>query len=117
MSFVARRDLRTLSGLTLIAYAMLLYPLFGLWAGHSLMAEPMFGVTPCPTVIFTLGLLVIAHGRWRAWLSIIPILWSLIGLSAALQLGMAEDFGLPIAGMMLCLAVGRDLLWKAPFNA
>lgn len=115
--FVARRDLRTFAGLALIAYAMLLYPILGLWAGHGLMAGPMFGVAPCPTVIFTLGLLLLARGRWRIWLSIIPILWSLIGLAAALQLGMAEDFGLPIAGLMLCLAVGHDLIWKEPFNA
>jgi hypothetical protein len=30
---------------------------------------------------------------------IIPFLWSLVGLSAALSLGMKEDFGLVIAGM------------------
>ena len=117
VSFVARRDLRTITGLTLIAYAILLYPMLGLWAGHELMAEPMFGVAPCPTVIFTLGLLLLARGRWRVWLSVIPTLWPLVGLAAALQLGMAEDFGLPIAGLMLCVAVGRDLIRKEPFNA
>lgn len=116
VTFVARRDLRTMTGLTLIAHAILLYPILGLWAGHGWMAGPMFGVAPCPTVIFTLGLLLMARGRWRVWLSIIPIFWSLIGLAAALQLGMVEDFGLPIAALLLCLAIGRDLVRKKPVN-
>ena len=117
VSFIVRRDIGTITGLSLIAYAILLYPMLGLWAGHELMAGPMSGVAPCPTVIFTLGLLLLTRERWRVWLSVIPIFWSLIGLAAALQLGVAEDFGSPIAGSMLCLAVGRDLVRKEPFNA
>ncbi|MFN3844235.1 MAG: DUF6064 family protein [Paracoccaceae bacterium] len=96
-----RRDLQSVVGLMTIVYALAIYPVLGVWAGHGLMAGPMFGVAPCPTTIFTLGILMIARGRWVVWLSIIPILWSLIGLSAALQLGIPEDLGMPIAGAML----------------
>ena len=64
-------------GLAIIFYAMAVYPVLGSWAGHGGMAGPMFGLAPCPTTIFTLGLLMIARGRWVVWLSIIPVLWSL----------------------------------------
>ena len=33
------------------------------------------------------------------WLLPIPFLWSLVGLSAAVQLGVLEDYGLPVAGV------------------
>lgn len=96
-----RRDFRSIAGLVTIVYALAVYPVLGIWAGHGLMAGPMFGVAPCPATIFTLGMLMIACGRRVVWLSIIPVLWSLIGLSAAIHLGIPEDLGMPIAGASL----------------
>jgi hypothetical protein len=59
----------------------------------------MFGV-PCPTTIFTAGILMLA--RPRIWpLSVIPVLWSAIGGSAAFLFGVAADLVLPIAGLAL----------------
>lgn len=101
VSFRLRIDLRSCAGLAFIIYALLIYPLLGIWAGHGLMLGPMFGVAPCPTTIFTIGLLMLASGTWVAWLSIIPVLWSLVGLAATLQLGILEDFALPVAGLVL----------------
>jgi hypothetical protein len=94
-------DLRSVAGLSCILYAVVIYPILGIRAGHGGMAGPMFGVAPCPTTIFTLGILIIARGRWVLWLSIIPVLWSLVGLAAALQLGILEDLGMPVAGAVL----------------
>ena len=104
-------NLRSVAGLAVIVYALLVYPLLSLQAGHGLMAGPMFGVAPCPTTIFTIGILLIARGRWVIWLSIIPILWALVGLAAAVQLGIAEDLGLPVVGVILAtfLAVQATL--------
>jgi hypothetical protein len=58
--------------------------------------------------IFTIGMLVLARGRWALWLSIIPILWSLVGLAAAVQLGISEDFGLPVAAFALVIVLASD---------
>jgi Family of unknown function (DUF6064) len=107
--FVVERNVRSAAGLCLIAYALLIYPILGIFAGHGLMAGPMFGVAPCPTTIFTIGVLLLTRGRWVPWLSIIPILWSLVGLAAALQLGIPEDLGLPIAGAMLIVYLVLDI--------
>jgi hypothetical protein len=100
------QDIRSLAGLVTIAYALVIYPALGFWAGHGGMAGPMFGVAPCPTTIFTLGVLMIARGAWVIWLSVIPILWSLIGLAAAIQLGIPEDLAMPVAGMFLAGILG-----------
>lgn len=108
LRFERRRNLRSATGLSVIVYALLIYPLLGYWAGHGWLAGPLFGVAPCPTTIFTIGLLLLARGRWVAWLSIIPILWSLVGLAAALQLGMAEDLSLPVAALALVIAFAID---------
>lgn len=110
VSFRIGRDFRSVAGFAFATYAMLIYPVLGVLAGHGLMAGPMFGVAPCPTVIFTIGLLLLARGRWVVWLSVIPFLWSLVGLAAALQLGIPEDFGLPIAGIALMAALGADMV-------
>ena len=108
--FEIPRNVRTAAGLSFIVYALLIYALLGYWAGHGLMAGPMFGVAPCPTTIFTIGMLLVARGRWVGWLSIIPLLWSIVGLAAALQLGIPEDLGLPVAGLVLATALACDTL-------
>jgi Family of unknown function (DUF6064) len=102
------RDFRTMVGAGFIAYAMSIYPIIGNWAGHGLMKGPMFGVAPCPTTIFTIGMLLMARGRWVTWLAIIPVLWSLIGIAAAWQLGILEDIALPVAGVALLTALVVD---------
>lgn len=94
-------NFRSVAGLSCILYAVMIYPILGIRAGHGGMAGPMFGVAPCPTTIFTLGILMIARGRWVVWLAVVPVLWSLVGLAAAVQLGIPEDLGLPVAGAVL----------------
>jgi hypothetical protein len=105
LRFEMRRNFRSAAALSFIVYALLIYELLGCWAGHGLMAGPLFGVAPCPTTIFTIGMLLLARGGWVVWLSIIPLLWSLVGLAAALQLGIPEDFGLQVAGFGLVSAL------------
>ncbi len=95
------RDFRSIAGLATRVYAPAIYPVLRIWAGHGLMNGPMFGVAPCPTKISTIGMLLIARGRWVIWLSVIPILWSLIGLAAELQLGIPEGLAMPVAGALL----------------
>ena len=105
LRFEVRLDFRSTAGLSFIVYALLIYELLGYRVGHGLMAGPLFGVAPCPTTVFTIGMLLLARGKWVVWLSIIPLLWSLVGLAAALQLRIPEDFGLPVAGITLAVAL------------
>ena len=80
-------------GAVLIVYALILYPMLGSLWGHRYPASPTFGV-PCPTTIFTLGLIVWAGGWMPRRLLIVPLGWAVVGTSAAANLGMTEDFGL-----------------------
>ena len=99
----ARRD--DLAGSAIMAFALLIYPVLGFAFGHGYPAGPSFG-TPCPTVIFTLGLLLWAHPVTPLRLVVIPAVWALVGSSATLQLGMWEDLALPLA-VLLVLAARR----------
>ena len=93
------RDLFSYSGITLIIFAIAIYPLIGFFFGHIFPASPTFGL-PCPTTIFTFGILLFNKGKLPVGLIIIPVIWSLIGFTAALKLGIYEDTGLMIAGML-----------------
>lgn len=103
MKFRVRRDAHSVAGLALIVFAMLVYPVWGRLAGHIYPAVPVFGLAPCPTTIFSVGSLLLA--RWNAarWLLVIPAIWAAIGGSAAVLLGVPQDWGL--IGTLLLLAV------------
>ena len=83
---------------TLIWYA-LLYPAINAMQHGSVVRIPTFGL-PCPTTIFTGGLLLLAAPRLRI-LAIVPVIWSAIGGSAALLLGVSADYVLPVTGIAL----------------
>lgn len=97
--FKAERSLSTYAGLLLIIFALLLYPLLGLAFGHTYPKSPTFGL-PCPTTIFTLGVLFFLKGKITVKIVLLPLIWSAIGFSAALTLGIFEDTGLLLAGLI-----------------
>ena len=91
--------IRACAGGFLIFYAILLYPLIGVLLGHSLVELPSFGVTPCPLTIFSFGVLLLAKQRVPIWLLTIPLLWSVVGGSAALLLSVPQDWMLLASGI------------------
>lgn len=102
-------DVRAVSpgaGAVLMIYALLAYPALGYFMGHRYPESPTFGL-PCPTTIFTLGLLLWMRQAFPRALLIIPALWAIVGTSAALQLGMVEDLGLPVAALVAVVLTGR----------
>ena len=105
LRFKVRLGLRSVLGLGFILYALLIYELLGYAAGHGLMKGPLFGVAPCPTTIFTIGMLLMADGGLVVWLAVIPVVWSLVGSSAAVLLGVPEDLGLAVAAMVLLVVL------------
>jgi hypothetical protein len=99
---------RAFAGVALVAYAAVVYPIVCCALGHEYPRAPTFGVTSCPTTIFTFGVLLLSTGAFPPWLVVVPLAWSLVGASAALQLGIREDLGLVAAavlgGVVLLLA-------------
>ena len=96
---VAPRPADRIAGTGMIVYAMMVYPALGWLLGHRYPSAPTFGL-PCPTTIYTFGLLLWMPTRVRRRLLVVPVVWSVIGTAAALQLGMLEDFGLPVAAFI-----------------
>src|SRR3990170_4006478 len=97
--FRFRADVFGWTGLGFVLFAMAVYPLVGWLAGHGWPRAPLFGVAPCPTTIFTLGVLLLTEGRTPLRLVLIPVLWSLVGGTAAWLLSVPEDLALPLAGL------------------
>ncbi len=100
LAFRVGRSPRHVVALALAAYAMVGYPLLGAALGHAWPRAPLLGVAPCPTVIFTFAALLLAEDVVPLALYAVPLAWSLVGVSAASQLGMREDWGLAVAGAL-----------------
>jgi hypothetical protein len=92
-AFQPRRDLAGWAGGVLVVLGLLIYPILSVAAGHHYPAQPTFGL-PCPTTIFTLGMLLWAIDTIPWPVLIIPVLWAAIGTVAAIQLGVSEDLSL-----------------------
>jgi Family of unknown function (DUF6064) len=101
LRFAPRRDARALWGWLLVGYAGVAYPLLGISLGHGWPALPMFGVAPCPVTLFTFGVLLLAREPVPRRLLVIPLLWGLIGGSAAFLLAVPQDWPLLIGAALV----------------
>lgn len=100
LRFDPGRNVATVIGLVFLVYAVVAYPLVGYVLGHRYPSAPTFGV-PCPTTIFTFGLLLLTPAPRLRSIVVIPVAWAMLGFSAAIQLGMWEDLGLVLAAIIM----------------
>ena len=96
------------AGLALIAHAIVGYPAITAVIGDGVANARVVGLAPGPTVVFTLGMLMLARDRTPLHLAAVPVLWSLIAGVTAWVLGVAEEAVLPLLGLG-SLAL---MLWK-----
>ncbi len=82
----------------LVSYA-LLYPFLGLAFGLRYPRMPAFAV-PCPTTLLKAGLLLTAS-RVPRMVWVVPILWAIVGSTAAVSLGIRADLALIVAAILL----------------
>jgi hypothetical protein len=66
------------TGLTLLAGAVVFYPVIAPLLGRGWGQAEVFGIAPDPTALATLGLVLLAPSRQAAGLMAIPVLWCLI---------------------------------------
>ena len=95
-AFVAPSPAEVALGATLFIYALVVYPLIVSASGHYFPSMPTFGV-PCPTTIFTFGLLCVFASSIPMRLLAIPVMWTVIATSAAARLDVIADYGMAIA--------------------
>ncbi|MGE5811069.1 MAG: DUF6064 family protein [Ignavibacteria bacterium] len=87
------------AGIIFISYALIIYPVLGYFLGRSYPYSITIGL-PCPTTIFTFGILLFSEKKIPIAALIIPLLWSIIGFTAALNFSVYEDFGLILSGLI-----------------
>lgn len=107
-------DSASWASLVLIAAAAVLYPLIGTGVGQGWPRMPLVGVAPGPTLVWTLGMLLLAVPRAPWHLLFIPLLWSLTGAAGAVLLDLPQDAVLPIAAVLTVVAAIRKNRQKRP---
>jgi len=93
MRFSLQRSGRTVVGMALVVYALGVYPILSIVTGHRYPGMPTFGL-PCPTTIFTIGMLTLVNPPLSRWVLIVPVLWCAVGVQAAFLLGVPQDLAL-----------------------
>ena len=78
LDFARPRHAANWAGVLLFGTAVLLYPAVAVLAGRGIGQAEVFGVMPDPTALGTIGALLMATGRWRRRLMVIPVLWCLV---------------------------------------
>jgi Family of unknown function (DUF6064) len=104
------RGARGLLGLLLVAFALAGQPLLAPLAGRPLAGAEIFGIAPDPTVIATVGLLLLARGKWAGLLFPIPAFWCLVTGATLWALREPEAW---IAPGAVVLAIAT-FIWRHP---
>jgi hypothetical protein len=92
------------AGTAILLFALLVQPLIGALAGRSWSQVEVFGVAPDPTAIGTMGILLLAAGRVRWELLLIPIFWCAISSATLLSMD-APDAWIPIGAGALAVSL------------
>ena len=103
LAFVAARTPRTRIGVALAIFAMLVQPALGVVLGRSASQVEYFGVAPDPTVVATLGVLLIAaRAPWFLW--VIPLLWCAVSGAFQAMMRLPDAWILPLIGAGAAIA-------------
>ncbi len=116
-TFQPRMDAYGVLGALAVLYALIGYPVVEYLLGRGYPQTAPFGLVPCPTSMFTLGLLLWAPRPWRRALLVIPIL---VGLSAAIVVpkGVVEDLALVLLSVVVAvLAIYRPVPVRPAFGS
>jgi hypothetical protein len=100
LSFEPPRDAAGRAGMAIFVFALLVQPLADPLLGRGWRGIELFGVAPDPTAVATLGILLLARGRGRWLLLVVPVMWC--ALTGATLLAMkAPDFWVsPVAAVL-----------------
>ena len=82
-----------------ILFGLIIYPIISYFVQGSPNKTIALGL-PCPSTIFTFGFFMIASNKFPKYLLIIPSLWAIVGLGAAIQFGVYQDFMMPITAII-----------------
>lgn len=90
-------------GYFFILYGLIIYPIISYFVEGSFERTIVMGL-PCPSTIFTFGFFILTSNKFPKYLLIIPSLWAVLGLSAAINIGVFQDV------MILIAAITADII-------
>lgn len=111
LQFGWQRSGWTVAGALLIIFSLAVYPVWTWRTGHTWPAMPTFGL-PCPTTLFTVGMLTFLLPPYPRSVLVAPLLWCAIGVQAAFLLDVTPDLSLLAGGAVavaLLAVAGRSL--------
>ena len=112
LRFGWRRDAAGLLGAVLFTGSVALYPLLAPVLGRGWTQSEVFGIAPDPTVLGTLGLLLMADGTPRSRWALLapPMVWCLVSGTTLWAMGSPEKWNLLPAAVVAptIFAVTRD---------
>jgi hypothetical protein len=107
LAFRSRPDAFRRAAMIIAGVALAYDPVVAVFSEHGWATARVAGLTPGPTVLFTLAVLAMCE-RVTPHLLVIPILWSGSAIAFAWFLGIAPDLVLPLAG----IAFAGSILWQ-----
>jgi hypothetical protein len=112
LRFQFARSARAAVGVALVVFALFIYPAWSVYSGHGYPEMPSFGL-PCPTTLFTMGLLTFLVPPYPRSTLVVPVLWCLVGVQAAFLLGVWQDLALLVAAAVGAVLIARSSMPSA----
>lgn len=83
----------------LLIFAIIIYPILLYFLENSIYTTITLGL-PCPSTILTFGFFMMTSRNFPKFLLIIPVIWTIIGTSAAFNFGVYPDYMMLIAAIV-----------------
>jgi hypothetical protein len=95
------------AGLCVLLFALVVQPLIGPLVGRDWRQAEIFGVAPDPTVVATIGVLLLVASRGVWPLLVIPLLWCVVGGAFLWAMDAPDAIVMPLVTLMALLIVVR----------
>jgi hypothetical protein len=96
-----RRDFAGRVGVGLFLFSLAVYPLLAPLLGRGWRQAEVFGMAPDPTVLATLGLLLMAEQPPPWWTLVVPLVWCLMSGALLWAMGSPEVWILVMAAILV----------------
>jgi hypothetical protein len=95
------------AGLCIFLFALVAQPLIGPLIGRDWRQAEIFGVAPDPTVVATIGVLLLTAKRGVWPLLVIPLLWCVVGGAFLWTMGAPDAVVMPLVALIALLIMAR----------
>jgi len=100
-------------GYFILGFAFAGQPLLAPLQGRGWASSEVFGIAPDPTIMATLGVLLLARGRLVPWLLPIPVLWCLLSGMTLQTMGESQAWALYVVMALVAAAWTWGMIRRA----